>query len=105
MILYNSCLTLPGVARSDNHAARRLAFRCHFLWTPCRRATRFDSYFRAPPWLEAIHYACNGDFTIILDREGNCFCFLYSKDSGPTSQQGIAIVRGHVNNLENPHGS
>ncbi len=46
----------------------------------------------------------NGDFTVIPDREGHYLYFLYSNYSGPAKQQGIAIARLHVNDLDNPAG-
>lgn len=47
----------------------------------------------------------NGDFSVILDRAGKYFYFLYTNYGGPLARQGVAVARMSYANRLNPAGA
>ncbi|MEO7143227.1 MAG: hypothetical protein ABI165_06940 [Bryobacteraceae bacterium] len=47
----------------------------------------------------------NGDFSVILDRDGTYFYFLFTNYGGPVQTQGIAVARMAFTDRYNPSGS
>jgi hypothetical protein len=47
----------------------------------------------------------NGDFSVILDRSGEFFYFLFTNYGGPAAGQGVAVARLHYADRWNPSGN